>query len=165
MSYDVYVNLRYDDASIRALVDRAERVDFFSDGETAAFSAAQFAAHNDRFRGSPAHAYLGASGAAGGGGAGNDADTPTHAHGFTLIINRTGRSAALHDAGYGDFDHARETIRDLVAWLRASVPGARVERASVTSSQGYADYVYVGALGGWQITDTGDGRTRANAAL
>lgn len=154
MSYDVYVNLRYDDESIRALVDLANSVNFFGDGETAEFITRHFAAHNDRFRDLPAHAYLASR-----------PEGEREGHGFTLVINRTGRSAALHDAGYGDFDHARATIRDLHAWLRARVPNARVERASITSSQGYADYSYVGSLGGWQITDTGDGRTSANAAL
>lgn len=156
MSYDVYVNLHYDDAIIRRLVDLAERVDFFGDGETAQFAAAQFAAHNDRFRATPAHHHLRD--------ATNGAGTPD-GHGFILIVNRSGQSAALHDAGPGDFAHARETIRDLQAWLRANAPGMRLHVASVASNEGYADYEYVGVLGGWQVTDAGGGLSPATAAL
>lgn len=155
MSYDVYVNLHYDDDAIRRLVDLAERVDFFGDGETAQFAPAQFAAHNNRFRNDTAHAYL--------------RDLPGEAaeegHGFILIVNRAGESAALHDAGPGDFAHARETIRDLVTWLRANTPNARPHLASIASSEGYADYMYIGVLGGWQVTDAGDGLTPLTAAL
>lgn len=154
MSYDVYVNLRYDDEVIRTLVDRAASVSFFGDGEMAEYTAAQFDAHNDRYRGKPEHAYLSVQN-----------DGGEDGHGFELIINRTGLSAAFHDAGPGDFDHARQTIRDLVTWMHANAVKARVERASITSSWGYTDYAWVGVLGGWQVTDAGDGQTPVTAAL
>lgn len=154
MSYDVYVNLHYDEGVIRRLVDIAERVDFFGDGETAHFAPTQFAAHNDRFRDTPAHQSLH-----------ERLEGVGDGHGFILIVNRDGKSAALHDAGPGDFAHARETIRDLAAWLRANAPGSRLHIASVASSDGYADYAYMGVLGGWQVTDAGDGLTPAAAAL
>ena len=92
MSYDVYVNLHYNADVIRRLIDQADRVEFFGDGDTAQFTAAQFAIHNDRFRDASAHAYL--------------RDLPgadANGHGFILIVNRAGESAALHDAGPGDF--------------------------------------------------------------
>jgi len=162
VSYDIYVNLRYDDEALRTLIDLASAVSFFGDGEMAEYSATQFAAHNDRYRDTAEHAYLNLQN---NGQAQNDSGEDEHGHGFELIINRTGRSAAFHDAGPGDFNHARQTIRDLASWLRANVAKARVERASITSSWGYADYAYVGVLGGWQVTDAGDGRTPTTAAL
>lgn len=154
MSYDVYVNLQYDDAVIRAIVDRAPAIDFFGDGETVAFPAEEFAAHNDRYASQPVHQYVRDRS----GGAENG-------HGFLVIINRAGQSAALHDSGPGDFDHARQTIKDLHAWLRANIPKARVSIASIASTDGYADYAWVGTLGGWQVTDTGDGLTPTTAAI
>ncbi len=82
-----------------------------------------------------------------------------------MIINRAGESAAMHDSGAAGFSHARVTVHALHTWLRANVPTARVTHASIASSDGYADYAYVGALGGWQVTDAGDGLTPATAAL
>src|SRR6476619_3736812 len=58
MSYDVYVNLKYDDAVVRRIVDLAPQVDFFGDGETLTFPPSDFALHNDRFRGTPEHQYI-----------------------------------------------------------------------------------------------------------
>jgi hypothetical protein len=154
MSYDVYVNLKYDDAVVRRIVDLAPQVDFFGDGETLTFPPSDFALHNDRYRGTPEHQFIidRSAGALDG-------------HGFLVIINRAGRSLALHDNGPGDFSHARETIRDFTAWLRANVPGAKFDVASIASTGGYADYAYVGAMGGWQVTDAGDGLKPADAAL
>ncbi len=154
MSYDVYVNLKYDDAVVRRIVDIAPRVDFFGDGETLTFAPGDFALHNDRFRGMPEHAFVVEQ-------SGGTLDS----HGFLLIINRAGRSLALHDNGPGDFTHARETIRDFTAWVRGNVPGAKFDIASIASTDGYADYTYVGAMGGWQVTDTGNGLTPTAAAI
>lgn len=154
MSYDVYVNPHYDDAIVRRIVDLAPSVDFFGDGETLRFPADAFAQHNDRYRGTPAHQFIA-----------DRTDGVADGHGFLVIINREGRSLALHDSGPGDFDHARATIRDLTAWLRANVPGVRLDVASIASTDGYADYTYVGAMGGWQVTDSGDGVTPAAAAV
>ncbi len=53
MSYDVYVNLRYDEDALRRIVDLAPTVDFFGDGETAIFPPTALAAHNDRYRSTP----------------------------------------------------------------------------------------------------------------
>jgi hypothetical protein len=154
MSYDVYVNLKYDDEMVRRIVDLAPRVDFFGDGETLTFAPSDFAAHNDRYRGTPEHQFLVEQ-------SGGTLDS----HGFLIVINRAGRSLALHDNGPGDFTHARETIRDFTAWVRAHVPGAKFDIASVASTDGYADYAYVGAMGGWQVTDAGNGLTAAAARL
>jgi hypothetical protein len=154
MSYDVYVNLKYDDEMVRRIVDLAPRVDFFGDGETLTFAPSDFAAHNDRYRGTPEHQFLVEQ-------SGGTLDS----HGFLIVINRAGRSLALHDNGPGDFAHARETIRDFTAWVRAHVPGAKFDIASVASTDGYADYAYVGAMGGWQVTDAGNGLTVAAAMI
>ncbi|HEY7907886.1 MAG TPA: hypothetical protein VIC60_03390 [Thermomicrobiales bacterium] len=154
MSYDVYVNLKYDDEMVRRIVDLAPRVDFFGDGETLTFAPSDFAAHNDRYRGTPEHQFLVEQ-------SGGTLDN----HGFLIVINRAGRSLALHDNGPGDFAHARETIRDFTAWVRAHVPGAKFDIASVASTDGYADYAYVGAMGGWQVTDAGNGLTAAAAQI
>jgi hypothetical protein len=154
MSYDVYVNLKYDDEMVRRIVDLAPRVDFFGDGETLTFAPSDFAAHTDRYRGTPEHQFLVEQ-------SGGTLDS----HGFLIVINRAGRSLALHDNGPGDFTHARETIRDFTAWVRAHVPGAKFDIASVASTDGYADYAYVGAMGGWQVTDAGNGLTAAAARL
>jgi len=154
MSYDVYVNLKYDDDVVRRIVDIAPRVDFFGDGETLTFAPSDFALHNDRYRGTPEHQFIvDQSGGA------------LDSHGFLLIINRAGRSLALHDNGPGGFAHARETIRDFTAWVRANAPGARFDVASIASTDGYADYTYVGAMGGWQVTDAGDGMKPTDAAI
>lgn len=154
MSYDVYVNLKYDDEMVRRIVDLAPRVDFFGDGETLTFAPSDFAAHNDRYRGRPEHQFIV-----------DQSGGTQDGHGFLIIINRAGRSLALHDNGPGDFAHARETIRDFTAWVRAHVPGARFDVASVASTSGYADYAYVGAMGGWQVTDAGDGLKPADAVI
>lgn len=154
MSYDVYVNLKYDDAVVRRIVDIAPRVDFFGDGETLTFAPSDFALHNDRYRGTPEHQFIVEQ-------SGGTLDS----HGFLIIINRAGRSLALHDNGPGAFTHARETIRDFTAWVRAHVPGAKFDIASVASTDGYADYAYVGAMGGWQVTDAGNGLTAAAAMI
>src|SRR4051794_19481182 len=58
MSYDVYVNLKYDDAVVRRIVDLAPQVDFFGDGETLTFPPSDFALHNDRYRGTPEHQFI-----------------------------------------------------------------------------------------------------------
>ncbi len=154
MSYDVYVNLHYDDEIVRRIVDLAPVVDFFGDGETLTFPPESFALHNDRYRGTPAHQFIVDQ-------TGGAADS----HGFLVIINRAGRSLALHDSGPGDFDHARETIRDFTTWVRRNVPGARLDIASIASTGGYADYTWVGAMGGWQVTDAGDGLSPADATV
>ncbi len=154
MPYDVYVNLKYDDDVVRRIVDIAPRVDFFGDGETLTFAPSDFAPHNDRFRSTPEHQFIVEQ-------SGGTLDS----HGFLIIINRTGRSLALHDNGPSGFAHARETIRDFSAWVRAHVPGAKFNVASIASTDGYADYAYVGAMGGWQVTDAGNGLNPAAAAI
>ncbi len=154
MSYDVYVNLKYDDAVVRRIVDLAPQVDFFGDGETLVFPPTDFSLHNDRYRGTLEHQFLlEQSGGA------------VENHGFLIIINRAGRSLALHDNGSGDFDHARATIRDFTAWVRANVPGAKFDVASIASTGGYADYTYIGVMGGWQVTDASDSLKPADAAI
>ncbi len=154
MSYDVYVNLKYDDAVVRRIVDIAPRVDFFGDGETLTFAPSDFGPHNDRFRGTPEHQFVVEQ-------SGGTLDS----HGFLIIINRAGRSLALHDNGPGGLTHARETIRDFTAWVRANVPGAKFDIASIASSDGYADYAYIGTMGGWQVTDTSDSLKPADVAV
>lgn len=154
MSYDVYVNLKYDEAVVRRIVDLAPQVDLFGDGETLMFPPADFALHNDRYRGTPEHQFI------------LDQSAGTlDSHGFMVIINRAGRSLAFHDNGPGDFIHARDTIRDLAAWIRTKIPGAKFDVASIASTGGYADYAYVGTMGGWQVTDTGNGLKPTDAAI
>src|SRR5436305_1242105 len=94
MSYDVYVNIKYDDAIVRRIVDLAPRVDFFGDGESLTFPPSDFALHNGRYRGTPAHQFIVDQSAG-----------ALDSHGFMVIINRAGRSLALHDTGPGDFTH------------------------------------------------------------
>lgn len=154
MSYDVYVNLKYEDDVVRRIVDLATAVDFFGDGETVMFPPGAFAVHNDRYRGAPEHQFI----------VDNSGGT-LEDHGFMVIINRAGRSLALHDNGPGDFNHARATIRDLTAWARTAVPGVKFDVASIASADGYADYSYIGAMGGWQVTDAGNGISPPDAAV